>query len=221
MKKKYWYTLGLMSLLLAGCNTQEPAEAPIASSSSRSSASSSTQESISVSTSEITESSTTLESSNEPLQTNSTDSHYALVIEDFKSKLYGEWTYTNSLASGIDFYREISEIRFSEDGTFSLKMSSNKDDVNGVIFESSGTYQISENGVKQTLEGFSHYVDNYDDFATQDTGFRANYIQVRFTSSDNEVTTGIYILANGHLTFENPHLLFNENVTGLAEFEKF
>jgi len=219
MKKNYLTILLLSALLIGGCESKESNEVPAESSSSET-----VQETISSSTKSTVVSDSTFKESSE-IETSSknmdTENHYNLVINDFKNKLYGEWTYTNSLADGMDFYREISEISFKEDGTYSSKMTSNKGDTNGVISESNGSYKISENGVKQTLEGLTHYVDNYDDFAKQDTGFRANYIQVRFTSSDKEATTGIYIYPNGHLTFENPGLLFNENVTGLSQFEKF
>lgn len=220
MKKRYIYPLALATLVLTGCNTKEANEAPVESSSTSFVSSSSTQESSSSSTSYIEESSS-MQISSAAQESNSTEKYYQLVIDDFKSKLLGEWTYSNSLAEGMTFYHEISEISFREDGTFSLKMSSDKNGTNGVVLESNGTYQISENGVKQTLEGFPHYVDNYDDYAKQDAGFAANYIQIRFTNPENVVTTGIYIYPNGHLTFENPHLLFNENVTGLSQFEKF
>lgn len=160
------------------------------------------------------------EETQESSEENRLETNYQLVINDFKSKLLGEWSYKNSLAQGIDFYQELSKIVLNEDGTFSTSLTSDLGG-NHVLDEKKGTYEISENGVKQALAGFTQEIDNYDDFAKADATFGPNYIQIRFHGENGEVTVGVYIYPNGHLTFENPEELFGKNTTSLSQFEKF
>lgn len=214
--------IGLALLTSCGSNTTEPATSTtVSESTSISESTSSTLERTQTTTTSQAHAINSTESTISSDLPDPSEENYQVVLKEFKEKLVGEWTYSNSTNDGIDLYKEISEITFNSDGSFSKKMTSTKDDTISVLFENQGTYEISENGFKQTLEGLSRQVTSYDEFASQDAAFMANFIKIKFSFNDTTTTTGVYIYPNGALTFENPELLFNDKVTGLAQFTKF